>query len=49
MLDSLEFGNLKDLITQISRLIKQFTEMLKNFVASWKKVPAAANGTPTDA
>jgi len=39
------FDAIKDAITQFSELIKKFTEMLKNFIASWKKVPAAANGT----
>jgi hypothetical protein len=39
------FDAIKDAITQFSALIKKFTEMLKNFIASWKKVPAAANGT----
>ena len=39
------FDNIRDAITEFSALIKKFAEMLKNFVASWKKVPAAANGT----
>ena len=39
------FDNIKLAITEFSELIKKFTQMLKNFIASWKKVPAAANGT----
>ena len=38
------FDNIRAAITEFSELIKKFAEMLKNFVASWKKVPAAANG-----
>ena len=41
------FDAIRDAITELSALIKKFAEMLKNFVASWKKVPAAANGDQT--
>ena len=44
MLDNFKFDNIVDAIAAISALIKKFTDMLKNFVDSWKKVPAAANG-----
>lgn len=49
MLDKLEFDNIVLAIGKISELIKKFADMLKAFVASWKKVPAAANKTSTDA
>lgn len=42
MLDNFEFGNIKSMISAVSALIKEFTNILKAFVASWKKVPAAA-------
>jgi uncharacterized protein YukE len=38
------FDAIRDAITKFSALIKDFAQMLKNFVASWKKVPSAANG-----
>ena len=38
----LDFGTIKEAIDRIAELIKEFTKMLKEFVASWKKVPAAA-------
>lgn len=38
---------LKEAIANISALIKKFAEMLSNFVASWKKVPAAATDNYT--
>lgn len=38
------FDAIKSAIAEFSELIKKFTEMLKHFIASWKKVPAAANG-----
>ena len=38
------FDAIRDAITEFSALIKKFAEMLRNFVDSWKKVPAAANG-----
>ena len=44
MLDKVNFQNIQDALAGLSELIKKFTEMLKNFVASWKKVPTAANG-----
>jgi hypothetical protein len=47
MLDNFKFDNIVDAIAAISALIKKFTDMLKNFVASWKKVPAAVNGDQT--
>ena len=49
MLDNFNFDNIVDAIGAISDLIKKFADMLKAFVASWKKVPAAANKTSTDA
>ncbi len=45
MLDNFKFDNIVEAIGNISALIKKFADMLKAFVASWKKVPAAANGT----
>ena len=44
MLDNFKFDNIVDAIAALSALIKKFADMLKNFVESWKKVPAAANG-----
>ena len=41
------FDAIKDAIAKLSKLIEDFTAMLKAFVASWKKVPAAANGDQT--
>lgn len=41
------FDHITAAIANLSALIKKLTDMLKNFVASWKKVPAAANGTET--
>ena len=38
------FDAIKDAISEFSALIKKFAEMLRNFIDSWKKVPAAANG-----
>ena len=38
------FDAIRDAITEFSNLIKKFAEMLRNFIDSWKKVPAAANG-----
>ena len=35
-------ATLKEAIANLSKLIKDFAKMLSNFVASWKKVPAAA-------
>ncbi len=43
----IHFDAIKDAITRFSKLITDFAQMLKNFVASWKKVPAAANGDVT--
>ena len=43
------FDAIKDAIAQLSALIKQFAAMLKAFVDSWKKVPAAAaDPTPVE-
>jgi len=43
------FTNIKDAIAQFSELIKQYAAMLKAFVDSWKKVPAAAaDPTPVE-
>jgi len=48
------FGAITEAIAELSKLIKTLVAMLRNFVDSWKKVPAAANGdqvpvaTPTD-
>jgi hypothetical protein len=42
MLDNFKFDNITAAIAAISALIKKFTDMLKNFVDSWKKVPAAS-------
>ena len=47
MLDNFQFDNIVAAIGKISDLIKKFTQMLKNFVDSWKKVPAAANDSYT--
>jgi len=44
MLDNFKFDNIVEAIGNISALIKKFADMLKAFVASWKKVPVAANG-----
>ena len=41
------FDAIKNAIAGLSKLIEDFTAMLKAFVASWKKVPAAANGDQT--
>ena len=41
------FKNIVAAIEEFSALIKKFTDMLKEFVASWTKVPAAANGDVT--
>ena len=41
MLDNFKFDNIVDAIAALSALIKKFADMLKNFVDSWKKVPAA--------
>lgn len=51
MLDNFKFDNIVDAIAALSALIKKFADMLKNFVDSWKKVPAAARDkmTVTDA
>jgi len=38
---------MKDAIGNLSALIKQFADILKALVASFKKVPAAANGDST--
>ena len=38
------FVNILAAISEFSALIKKFADMLKEFVASWTKVPAAANG-----
>ena len=43
--DSVYFDTIVNAISELSALIKKFADMLKAFVASWKKVPAAANGT----
>lgn len=37
------FGQIKDSISSVSELIKKFVAILKNFIASWKKIPAAAD------
>jgi hypothetical protein len=42
--ENVHFDTIREAITEFSALIKKFTEMLKNFVASWRKVPSAANG-----
>lgn len=43
------FDHIKDAISEFSALIKKFVEMLKAFVDSWKKVPAAAaDPTPVE-
>jgi hypothetical protein len=42
--NDVHFDAIREAITEFSNLIKKFTEMLKHFIASWKKVPAAANG-----
>ena len=44
MLDNVQFENVSEAIAAFSGLIKKFAEMLRNFIASWKKVPVAANG-----
>ena len=41
------FDNIKAAIAELSALIKKFADMLKAFVDSWNKVPAAANGDQT--
>ena len=38
------FKNIVAAIEEFSALIKKFTDMLKEFVASWTKVPKAAEG-----
>lgn len=42
--DSVYFDTIVNAISEFSALIKKFADMLKAFVESWKKVPAAANG-----
>jgi len=42
MLDNFQFDNIKEAIAGLSKLIAAFTQMLKNFVASWKKTITAA-------
>ena len=47
--EDVHFDVIKDAISQFSELIKQFAAMLKAFVDSWKKVPAAAaDPTPVE-
>ena len=44
-----KFDNIKLAISEFSGLIKKFVEMLKAFVDSWKKIPAAAaDPTPVE-
>lgn len=41
------FDNILGAISEFSAIIKKFADMLKAFIASWAKVPAAANGDQT--
>ncbi len=41
---SINFDTIVNAMSELSALIKKFVDMLKAFVASWTKVPAAANG-----
>lgn len=38
----MDFAKIKDGINAFADIIKDFTQMIANFVASWKKVPNAA-------
>ena len=43
------FETILEAISKFSALIKRFADMLKEFVASWTKVPAAAaDPTPVE-
>jgi hypothetical protein len=47
-MENIQYGNIKDFISNISYLIKKFFEMIKSLVDGFRKVPNAANGTPTN-
>lgn len=43
----INFQGVEQAIAEFTKLIEKFVDIIKAFIASWKKVPEAANGTVT--